>query len=174
MHNQIVNGIPVNGERLVESVAEFNRIGQTVPPGHFNADRVGFYTGMQLEEMAETITAISKGVLNQKDHEHMLMFAGILDSWGKEFKSGKHYGAVLRADREELLDGGVDVAVVTIGSLCYQTPKYLEAISAVLTANAEKAPGGIVSRDQNGKIMKPEGWKAPNLAPFVDRFNVDN
>lgn len=154
---------------LVDRVAEFNRIGQTVPPGRFNADRVGFYTGMQLEEMAETIKCIAGGCVTEREREHMLIFSQIMDSWGKEFKGGKFLGAVLRCDREELLDGAIDVLVVTTGSLIYQTPNYREAIACVLDKNDAKFPDGVATRDANGKIMKPAGWTPPNLLPFVDK-----
>ncbi len=154
---------------LVERVAEFNRIGQIIAPGHFNADRVGFYTGMQCEELAETMKCIAKGCVTEREREHMAIFAQIMDAWGKDFKAGKFHGAILRCDREELLDGAIDVLVVSAGSLVYQTPLYREAIGEVLDANDRKFPDGIATHDDNGKIVKPEGWKKPNLSPFVDR-----
>ena len=166
-----LNGIPVNGLDLVDSVFRFNSLAQTVPPGHhFNADRVGFHTGMQLEEMAEKITTIAGGCVDKQAENFMLQFANIMGAWGKEFKAGKHHGAVLRCDRESLLDDDIDVAVVTMGSLMYQTPQFVEAIGAVLVANAAKVPGGVATRDANGKIQKPEGWQKPNLAPFVSHY----
>lgn len=164
-----INGIPVNGYDLVASVYEFNKIGQVVPPGdQFHADRVGFYTGMQCEELGETIAAISVGQVDMNLRERMGQFAAILKAWGNDFKQGKHYGAVLRADREELLDGAIDVAVVAIGSMCYQTPRFVEAIGAVLRANAEKGVDGVFTHDFNGKIVKPEGWTSPDIAQFVN------
>lgn len=164
-----VNGIPVDGHRAVESVYEFNRIAQVRPPGQFDADRVGFHTGMQLEELAEKIKAIATGCVISTDRAKMLQFAAIMDTWGEEFKSGKHHGDVLRADREEMLDGDIDVLVVTLGALMYQTPRWMAAIGTVLAANAEKVPGGVAVRDQNGKIQKPPGWKKPYLMPFVQQ-----
>lgn len=154
---------------LIGRVHRFNAIGQTVPPGHFDADRVGFYTGMQLEEMAEKIRCIAMGHVVGKDREQMQIFASIADVWAKEFKAGLHYGAVLRADREELLDADIDLLVVSTGSLVYSTPKFAGAVEAVLDANDAKFPDGVATHDANGKIQKPPGWKAPDLAPFVDR-----
>lgn len=164
-----LNSIPIEGNELVLSVYEFNKLGGTVPPGHFNADRVGFYTGMQLEEMAETLEAIAVGAVTHADRARLEIFAAMMDSWGKEFKSGKHHGSVLRANREQLLDGAVDVAVVTIGSITYQTPQFIGAIGAVLQANARKCPGGKSTHDVDGKIIKPEGWYPPDLSSFVDQ-----
>lgn len=155
---------------LVERVHKFNAEGQTVSPGHFNAERVAFYTGMQLEELAEKIAAIADGHVVAQDREHMQMLANIMENWGKEFKSGKHYGAVLRADREKLLDGDIDQLVVSVGSMIYSTPKFAGAVAAVLDANdAKRWPDGTFHHDANGKITKPPGWFPPDLLPFVDQ-----
>lgn len=153
---------------LLARVHRFNAIGQVTPPGHFNADRVGFYTGMQLEEMAEKIMAIAQGHVVKEDRLEMAFFADALDSMGKAFKAGKHYGAVLRADREEMLDGDIDILVVSAGALIYQTPKFAAAVECVLAKNDEKIPNGKATHDSNGKLLKPAGWTPPDLSPFVD------
>lgn len=159
--------LPQTADAFVESVYEFNRIGSLPPPGDFNADRVGFYIGMQLEELAEVIKEVALGEVSPERREHMQMLANIMDNWGKEFKSHQHDGAVLRADREKLLDGAIDSAVVAIGCAMFQTPRFREAIGAVLAANMAKFPNGNVTRDPNGKIMKPAGWVEADLTPFV-------
>lgn len=154
---------------LIERVAAFNTLAQIVPPGKtFNADRVGFYTGMQLEEMAETLKCIAGGVVGIRDRALLEKFAETTKEWGKSFKAGFFQGAVLRCDREELLDGAIDVLVVTAGSLIYQTPAYNNAVACVLDANDAKAPGGVAKHDKDGKIVKPDSWVRPNLQPFVD------
>lgn len=153
---------------LIERVYEFNKLAMATPPGHFNADRVGFYTGMQLEEMAETIKCIALGHVVVSDRDAMIQFAWVMDAWGKEFKAGKHYGAVLRADREELLDGAIDTLVVSAGSLIYQTPQYKPAVENVLGCNDAKIVDGVAVRDANGKLVKPAGWVKPDLSPYVD------
>lgn len=158
----------IDAPNLLARVHRFNTLGQVVPPAHFNADRVGFYTGMMLEELAEKIKCIAQGHVVGTDRAEMLKFAAIMDFWGNDFKSGRHYGAVLRADREELLDADIDQLVVATGSLIYSTPKWAGAVAEVLDANDAKMPGGVVTRDANEKIQKPPGWKKPNLAPFVD------
>lgn len=161
---------PVVFPNLLQRVFEFNRIGQITPPSlHFNADRVGFYTGMQCEELAEKIRAIAKGCLTQGERNSMLLFAETLHQWGLSFKGGSQHGPVLRADREELLDGDIDMLVVSIGSLIYSTPHFKEAVAEVLDSNDAKFINGIAQHDANGKIVKPEGWKKPNLQPFVDQ-----
>lgn len=169
-----INGIPVNGYHAVESVLAFNRIGQSVPPGkHFNADRVGFHIGMQCEELAETLKAVAGGAVSPREREAVMHVVTTLDTMGKSLKAGNHMGSVLRANREELLDGAIDVLVVTLGSMMYQTPAFVEAIGEVLKANAFKFPDGVATRDANGKIMKPAGWQPPNLALYVDHPPAD-
>ena len=166
-------GIPTSADALVESVYEFNRIGQVVSPGHFNADRVGFYFGMILEEVAEGAKAISEGAVDGSRRMILVKLAESLDAWGKSFKAGEWQGEVLRCDREGLLDGSVDITVVALGCAMYQTPKFREAIAEVLSKNAEKIPNGVATRDENNKLLKPAGWTPPNHGPFVDKFCID-
>lgn len=153
---------------FVGRVHAFNRIGQYVPPGNdFNADRVCFYTGMQLEELGEKITAIAGGAVMGSQRAALAALASALQEWGQEFKAGNLRGCVLRADREQLLDADIDVGVVTLGAMMYQTPRFAAAINHVLDCNDAKCPGGVATRDENGKIMKPLGWTPPDLTPFV-------
>lgn len=169
-----VNGIPVDGHQLVDSVYEFNNIGQTTPPGQdYNADRIGFYIGMMLEEMAETLKAVAHGAVDKSQEAGLRSYVSALDELATSFKQGGYQGAVLRADRTELLDGCIDVAVVTLGAMMYQTPRFREAIGAVLRANAEKCPGGVATHDANGKIVKPSGWTKPDVSPFVSTYGQE-
>lgn len=173
MTDQVINGIPVDGTRLVESVYEWNVLAQQgcvgQPGMHFNADRVGFNIGMQLEEMAETIQGVIAGCVDIGSRNSLQSLHATLKSYASSFKGGGFHGAVLRGDREELLDGAIDVAFVSINALLYQTPHWLGALTAVLTANAKKFPEGCVLRDGNGKILKPAGWTKPDLTPFIDQ-----
>ena len=154
---------------LIERVHLFNTVGQIVPPHHFNADRVGFYTGMQLEELAEKLKAVAMGHVVGNDRGYLMTLVNMMDIVGKEFKAGRHFGAVIRADREEMLDGDIDQLVVSAGSLVYSTPQFAGAVTAVLDANdAKRWPDGKFHHDENGKMVKPRGWQAPDLSPFVD------
>lgn len=156
---------------LVARVHAFNTKGQIVPPGHFNAERVAFYTGMQLEELAEKIATIAEGHVVGSDRNYLNNFAKVMDTLGKEFKSGKHYGAVLRADRGRLLDDDIDQLVASAGSLVFSTPHFPKAISKVLDANdAKEWPDGTFHHDENGKITKPPGWTAADLSDCVDTY----
>lgn len=166
-------GDPVVYPNVLFRVAEFNRIGQIAPPAnHFNADRVGFYTGMQLEELAEKIKAISEGCVTPNDRNAMARFSELMQQWGRSFKAGNQHGAVLRANREDMLDADIDIIVVSIGAGIYATPQFPAAVGAVLDANDAKCPNGIATHDANGKIVKPTDWQKPNLQPFVDRHGL--
>lgn len=157
---------------LVERVHQFNSVGQVTPPANFNADRVGFYIGMQLEELGETILAVMQGAVTLAEAKPLGDLGCLLKNAGLKFKAGEHYGAVLRANRKELLDGTLDVLVVAAGCLVYQTREFAGAIEAVLMANDKKLEGGV-HHDENGKILKPAGWKAPDLTPFVDHYGEE-
>ena len=162
--------LPQTADALVESVYEFNRIGSMPPPGNFEANRVGFYIGMVFEELAETIKEVATGAVSQFDRGQLTILGGMLDNWGEAFKADNFHGAILRADREKLLDGTIDMVVVALGATMFQTPKFRDAISAVLAANMAKFPNGVATRNDQGKVVKPEGWAPPNLAPFVDHY----
>lgn len=159
---------------LLDRVFEFNWIGMPDIPGRFNADRETFYTGMQLEELAEKMAAIADGEVEPHARQRLRDFAVAMDDMAKEFKNQKHVGAVLRADRKALLDADCDMAVVTAGSMTYQTKHFREALAHVLDKNDAKfhtdANGNkFASRDTNGKILKPVGWTPPDLDPFIEQ-----
>lgn len=162
-------GQNLNRHDVVESVYDFNRVGGPVAPGNtFNAERATFYTGMQCEELAEVLEVIAQGEVSPDARVRLSDFAAVLDALGKEFKAGHHQGAVLRADREKLLDGSLDLVVVSLGGAMYQTPMFREALLHVVGKNIDKLPNGVATRDPlTGKIMKPEGWTPPDLSPFV-------
>ena len=159
---------------FMERVANFNKVAQVVPPGKtFNADRVGFYTGCQLEELAEKLEVLAAAQISQFDRNQLFGFAGEMRGWGKAFKQGAFQGAVLRADREALLSEDIDVAVVTVGALCYQTLDFLQAAMAICDANDAKVVDGKVIRDpETNKVLKPAGWTPANLSKFI--VNADN
>lgn len=159
---------------LLDAVHSFNRRGQTVPPDNtFNAERVCFHTGLQCEELAEKLLHIADGAVDGNERHILAFAAGQLDALGKDFKAGKHQGAVLRADREKLLDDDADMLVVSAGSAMFQTPFFRHAVDAVLGANDNKEwPDGTFHHNENGKIIKPEGWVEPDLSPFIVQPNT--
>ena len=72
-------------------------------------------------------------------------------------------------DRVEQLDALIDILVVTIGALhsmgCYPE----DAWNEVMRTNFAKVDPatGQVTRREDGKILKPEGWQPPRLEKYL-------
>lgn len=132
-----------------------------------NARQACLYTGLQLEEMAEKIEAIMAGCVMYDEKFRLQGFAQQLRDWGTEFKSGRHTGDILRADRAGMLDADIDLAWVALGGAYSLSTNTTGAVDAVIDANFAKFPDGVVTRDANGKIVKPAGWRSPDMTPFV-------
>ena len=72
--------------------------------------------------------------------------------------------------REDDLDALIDILVVTIGAIHSAGFNGESAWKEVMRTNFAKVDpvtGKILKRD-DGKILKPEGWTPPNLAPFAE------
>lgn len=135
--------------------------------GQFDGDaqsvrQVAFYTGMQMEELAEKL-AIFLG----KTDECVLA----LERLGHRFKNGEYDTAVeygLRTDPEGIFDGDLDLIWVSIGGAGAAGNDVYGGFRAVGKANWAKFPGGVVTRHPTtGKVIKPEGWRPPDLGPFL-------
>lgn len=146
-----------NKETFVADVRRFTELAGCTAD-QFNVRQTALYIGLQLEEMAEKLEAIFP---NGGD---------LIDLFKKlsgRFKSGMYDLDVVDADRQALLDADVDLAWVTIGSMLSQGADVLGAMKEVARANLDKFPGGVVTKDENGKVVKPNGWQGPDLSPYV-------
>jgi len=151
---------------LLMMVQTFMKIGgQTTD--RFNPQQTTLYIGLCLEELGEMLACIAVGELTPSDASRMSGAALFCQELAKEFKAGNHMGAITRADREELLDGFVDLAWVGLGGATSLSCDAGGAVAEVARANLDKYPGGVATRDANGKIQKPASWRGPNLQPFV-------
>lgn len=128
-----------------------------------NVRMVAFYLGMQCEELAEKL----KQIVDGKDSD-------ALDRVGKDFKSGIMDDFVADALRKpekakELLDGDADLLWVTIGAAAAQGSDLHGAYNnGVAAANwAKKWSDGTFHLNADGKVIKPEGWKAADLTQFI-------
>ena len=76
-------------------------------------------------------------------------------------------------DIPEALDAAIDLAYVafTLAVRLVGRGKAIEAWEAVARANLSKVDGslGPVRHDENGKILKPEGFQHPDIAEIVNR-----
>jgi len=77
--------------------------------------------------------------------------------------------AVLAQDKVEQLDALVDILVVTMGAIRAAGWDGEAAWKEVMDTNFAKidANTGKVRKRADGKVLKPEGWSAPELAQFV-------
>ena len=72
-------------------------------------------------------------------------------------------------DRVEQLDALVDILVVTMGAIRAGGFDGEGAWKEVMDTNFAKidpTTGKVIKR-ADGKVLKPEGWKAPELAQFI-------
>lgn len=124
--------------------------------------QVAFYTGMQIEELAEKM-AIFMGKTNE--------FVQHMDRLADAYKTGDYDTAVelaMRSDAEGVLDADIDLIWVSIGAGGAAGADVANAYRAVGRANWAKFPDGQVTRHAGtGKVIKPEGWQPADLAPYT-------
>ena len=78
--------------------------------------------------------------------------------------------AVAADDKVEQLDALVDILVVTMGAIRAAGWDGEAAWKEVMDTNFAKIDPdtGKVRKREDGKVLKPEGWRAPELAQFVN------
>jgi len=88
----------------------------------------------------------------------------IHEEYNEEFKL-----ALANNDRVEQLDALIDILVVTIGAIHSGGFDAESAWKEVMNTNFAKIDKdtGLVRKREDGKVLKPVGWVAPNLKPFV-------
>jgi len=77
--------------------------------------------------------------------------------------------ATLSDDRVEQLDALIDILVVTIGAIHSAGFDAEGAWKEVMKTNFAKVDydTGKVRKREDGKVLKPVGWKSPKLAQFI-------
>jgi len=77
--------------------------------------------------------------------------------------------AILDNDKVEQLDALVDILVVTMGAIRAAGWDGEGAWKEVMDTNFAKInpETGKVRKREDGKVLKPEGWKPPQLASFI-------
>lgn len=79
--------------------------------------------------------------------------------------------AINNNDQVETLDALIDILVVTIGAIHSMGSDAEGAWKEVMKTNFAKIDSetGKVRKREDGKVLKPIGWVAPNLAPFLKK-----
>jgi predicted HAD superfamily Cof-like phosphohydrolase len=77
----------------------------------------------------------------------------------------------LPVDKVETLDALIDIMVVTVGALQSLGVDAEGAWKEVMSTNFAKIDSltGRVRKREDGKVMKPTGWQAPELAKYINR-----
>tara|TARA_B110000858_G_scaffold2135_1_gene2383 strand:- start:95 stop:454 length:360 start_codon:yes stop_codon:yes gene_type:complete len=98
--------------------------------------------------------------------ENYAMYLGLIDEEYEELLE-----AVVNKDKVEQLDALVDILVVTMGAIRAAGWDGEAAWKEVMDTNFAKidATTGKVRKREDGKVLKPEGWKAPELSQFIDK-----
>jgi predicted HAD superfamily Cof-like phosphohydrolase len=103
---------------------------------------------------------------NTMNEEQFKMYANLITEEYDELRV-----AIANKDAVETLDALVDILVVTIGAINSMGADGEGAWKEVMATNFNKIDRrtGKVLRREDGKVLKPEGWTAPVLAPFLTR-----
>jgi predicted HAD superfamily Cof-like phosphohydrolase len=82
----------------------------------------------------------------------------------------EEFGELQQAhDMEAELDALIDILVVTIGAIHsagFDGEGAWREVMATNFAKIDKDTGKVRKRE-DGKVLKPQGWTAPNLVPFL-------
>ena len=73
-------------------------------------------------------------------------------------------------DMVEVLDALADIGYILAGTIINHGMQHIydNAFNEVHRSNMAKLVDGKVIRREDGKVLKPEGWQAPQLAQFLD------
>ena len=104
--------------------------------------------------------------VDEYNHGQVALYANLIDEEVEEFKQ-----AYKQYDHVEMLDALVDILVVTIGAINSMGADGEGAWKEVMSTNFAKIDKdtGKVRKREDGKVLKPLGWKKPELGPFVKR-----
>ena len=83
------------------------------------------------------------------------------------------YDAITAHDKVETLDALIDILVVTIGALHSMGADTEGAWKEVMRTNFAKIDKetGKVRKREDGKVLKPEGWTAHWLDPYLNEVH---
>ena len=94
------------------------------------------------------------------------MYIGLIQEEHDELQE-----AINANDRVEQLDALIDILVVTIGAIHSAGFDAEGAWKEVMSTNFAKIDRetGKVRKREDGKVLKPLGWTAPELTPFLTK-----
>lgn len=100
------------------------------------------------------------------DEKQYTMYVNLINEEHQELLE-----ATLTDNRVEQLDALIDILVVTIGAIHSMGADAEGAWKEVMRTNFSKVDikTGKVRKREDGKVLKPIGWTAPNLGPFIKK-----
>lgn len=101
---------------------------------------------------------------SEHNPQQYAMYVGLIDEESTELNV-----ALANNDRVEQLDALIDILVVTIGAIHSLGADAEGAWKEVMRTNFAKIDRetGKVRKREDGKVLKPLGWTAPELKQFV-------
>jgi len=105
-------------------------------------------------------------IVDVHDTEQFTMYCSLIAEEMQELAV-----ALAEADDVEALDALIDILVVTIGAIHSMGADGEGAWKEVMKTNFAKIDSetGKVRKREDGKVLKPLGWKAPELAQFLKK-----
>ena len=106
--------------------------------------------------------------VEQYNIAQFMLYRALIDEECKELSQ-----ACDTDDRVETLDALIDILVVTIGAIHSMGADGEGAWKEVMSTNFAKIDRetGLVRKREDGKVLKPTGWTAPELAQFLNSNN---
>lgn len=104
--------------------------------------------------------------IEEFDQKQFTMYLGLVKEETTELNE-----AINNNDQVETLDALIDMLVVTIGAIHSAGWDAEGAWKEVMNTNFAKIDKetGKVRKREDGKVLKPLGWIAPNLTPFLKK-----
>jgi len=98
------------------------------------------------------------------NQDQFKLYLGLIEEEYKELKE-----AVNNHNQLETLDALIDILVVTVGAIHSAGYDAEGAWKEVMMTNFAKIDHetGKVRKREDGKVLKPLGWKSPELAQFI-------
>jgi predicted HAD superfamily Cof-like phosphohydrolase len=102
--------------------------------------------------------------VDKLDESQYNMYKNLIEEEFKELQDAH--------DMEAELDALIDILVVTIGAIHSAGFDAEGAWKEVIRTNFAKIDSetGKVRKREDGKVLKPLGWTAPNLVPFLRKL----
>ena len=112
------------------------------------------------KDQEKFMTACDQSVDKYNESQYN-MYKSLIDEEFKELQQAY--------DMEAELDALVDILVVTIGAIHSAGFDGEGAWNEVMRTNFAKIDPttGKVRKREDGKVLKPDGWKPPNLTPYI-------